>query len=158
MARVDLGIGIREFLEEAQRLPVLDVRTPAEFAHGHIPGALSFPLFENEERARIGTLYNHAGSDAAVLLGLEIIGPRLREYAEKARNLTPSGNALLYCWRGGMRSNSLAWLLNTSGMHCQTLQGGYKSYRNFLLAKLADPYRYIIVGGMTGCGKTDIIR
>jgi tRNA 2-selenouridine synthase len=158
MGKIDLGIEFGKFMEEVKSLPVLDVRTPAEYAHGHIPGALSFPLFENEERARIGTLYNHAGSDAAVLLGLEIIGPRLREYAEKARSLAPAGNALLYCWRGGMRSNSLAWLLNTSGMQCRTLQGGYKSYRRFLLEKLAEPLRYILVGGMTGSGKTDIIH
>jgi tRNA 2-selenouridine synthase len=158
MGKIDLGIVIGKFMEEACEIPVLDVRTPAEFAHGHIPGAVSFPLFENEERARIGTLYNHAGSDEAVLLGLEIIGPRLREYAEKARALAPAGKALLYCWRGGMRSNSLAWLLNTSGMKCRTLQGGYKSYRRFLLEKLADPLKYILVGGMTGTGKTDIIH
>lgn len=158
LAKVELGIPVDEFLLQSSGTTVLDVRTPAEYAKGHIPGSFNLPLFDNEERARIGTLYHHAGSDAAILLGMEVVGPRMTEYIVKARSLVSEGRALLYCWRGGMRSNSLGWLLNTAGMECRTLTGGYKAYRNHLLQRLSEPRHYQLVGGMTGSGKTDLIR
>jgi len=152
------SLPIEKFIQEAERIPVADVRTPAEFLHGHFPGASSLPLFENEERAMVGTLYAHAGSDAAILLGMDIVGPKLREYVQKGHLVAPRNELLLYCWRGGMRSSSLGWLLSTAGIHTRVLEGGYKAYRRYLHQSIGEPRRYIVIGGMTGCGKTDIIR
>ncbi len=140
-------------------LPIIDVRSPGEFEQAHIPGAVNIPLFDNDERAQVGTKYKQAGKEAAVLLGLELIGPKLADFVRKARKLNPTGRQLLvHCWRGGMRSGSMAWLLNTAGLETSTLMGGYKAYRNAVLDGVAQPYSLIILGGKTGSGKTDVLQ
>lgn len=150
---------VEEFLEKARHLPVIDVRSPGEYEHAHIPGAVNIPLFDNEERALVGTRYKKAGKDAAVLLGLDLIGPKLTSFVKQSRKLNPKGQeVLVHCWRGGMRSGSFAWLLNTAGMQVSTLAGGYKSYRNAVLESFAEPRPLIILGGKTGSGKTDVLK
>jgi tRNA 2-selenouridine synthase len=150
---------IENFLEKAQTLPVIDVRSPGEYAHAHIPGAINIPLFDNEERAQVGTKYKQTGRDAAVLLGLTLVGPKLADFVKQSKKLNPYGKeVLVHCWRGGMRSGSFAWLLDTAGLTASTLVGGYKAYRNAVLASFAKPRNLLIIGGKTGSGKTDILK
>lgn len=139
-------------------MPLLDVRSPAEHQAGHIPGAMSFPLFSDEERVRVGTCYKQQGKDQAVLLGLEIIGPRLSHMVQKAIEAAPDRQIAVHCWRGGMRSESVAWMLEKAGFTCFLLQGGYKAYRNYVLEAFEKPMQVIIVGGSTGSGKTAILE
>jgi len=149
---------VTTFLEQAKTLPVIDVRSPAEFASGHIVGAHNIPLFDNEERALVGTTYKQINRQEALLEGLDIVGPKMRSFVEQSLQYAPQRKALVHCWRGGMRSESFAWLLKTAGMEVATLQGGYKAYRNYGLKSLAKPAQLIIVGGETGSGKTDILQ
>lgn len=151
-------LSIDDFLAHADALPVIDVRTPAEFAQGHIPGADNLPLFSNEERAEIGTLYRQEGKDQALLTGLDRVGPKMRTIVTTAREMAPDGDVLVHCWRGGMRSGALAWLLEFAGMAPRTLKGGYKEYRRFVLRALEEPRDLRVLGGPTGAGKTDILR
>lgn len=147
-----------DFLQESQTVPVIDVRSPAEYEHAHIPNAINVPLFNNEERAKVGTCYKQLGRDAAVRLGLKLIGPKLAYFVEQADQIAPHREVLVHCWRGGMRSGSFAWLLRTAGFQVRTLEGGYKAYRNHVLAAFERPQNIIILGGHTGSGKTDILR
>ncbi len=147
-----------EFLRQAARCPVFDVRSPAEYRKGHIPGAVSLPLFSDEERREIGILYKQSGRQAAVMRGLEIVGPRLTDYVLQVRSCASSGKILLHCWRGGMRSESLAWLLEKAGYRVGRLRGGYKAYRRQVLATFEQPFRLLVLGGMTGSGKTELLQ
>lgn len=150
---------IDEFLRQAGQVPVIDVRSPGEYDHAHIPGAVSIPLFDNDERAQVGTKYKNAGKDAAVLLGLDLVGPKLAGFVKQSKKLNPQQKeVLVHCWRGGMRSGSFAWLLDTAGLTASTLAGGYKAYRNAVLTALAEPRQLLILGGKTGSGKTDILK
>jgi tRNA 2-selenouridine synthase len=137
--------------------PLIDVRSPSEFAHGHIPGAVNIPLFSDEERAIVGTLYNHKGKEDALSKGLEIIGPKLKDFAGQGLSLATNHELVVYCWRGGMRSASMAWLFETLGLKASVLTGGYKSYRRFVHEFLSFSFSFIVIGGMTGSGKTEIL-
>ncbi|MFO7368817.1 MAG: tRNA 2-selenouridine(34) synthase MnmH [Bacteroidales bacterium] len=151
-------LNIEDFLSRSRECPVIDVRSPGEFEHGHIPGAINIPIFSNEERSAVGTLYVNRGSTDAMMKGLEIVGPRMKEYAEFALRIAPRREALMHCWRGGMRSNSMAWLFNTTGVKTYTLSGGYKSYRTYVRNYLSTPLKLVVIGGMTGSGKTDVLE
>jgi len=154
-----MPLSVEDFLNQADSLPVIDVRSPGEFAHAHLPGAINIPLFDNEERALVGTKYKQAGKDAAVLLGLDLIGTKMSGFVRQSRKLNPTNKeVLVHCWRGGMRSGSFAWLLNTAGIRATTLEGGYKAYRNTVLAAFSKPRNLLILGGKTGSGKTDILK
>jgi tRNA 2-selenouridine synthase len=155
---MEKGLDIVAFLERAEQVPVVDVRTPAEFRQGHIPGAVNIPLFSDEERARVGRTYKQAGKEEAVILGLEYAGPKMKELASHASRLAVNGQLLLYCWRGGMRSASMAWLFETTGLITARLEGGYKSFRRHALAYLEKDFPFIVVGGLTGSGKTEILQ
>lgn len=138
--------------------PIIDVRSPKEFAQGHIPGATSLPLFTDEERAVVGTLYKQQGRDAAVLEGLRIVGPKLTAIVEQARALAPDGRIRVHCWRGGERSGSVAWLLDKAGFpEVITLRRGYKGFRNHVLASFSQPVELRVLGGYTGTGKTETL-
>ncbi|MFA0963208.1 tRNA 2-selenouridine(34) synthase MnmH [Roseivirga sp. BDSF3-8] len=152
------SLPVHLFLEKVETLPLIDVRSPAEYAAGHIPRARSLPLFSDEERARVGTCYKQKGKDEAVLLGLDLIGPRMSQLVRSALQVAPGRNLLIHCWRGGMRSESVAWLLEKAGFTCHTLQGGYKAYRNHVLQAYEQPMPLVIVSGGTGTGKTDILK
>lgn len=146
------------FLSEARKITVLDVRTPAEFENGHIPGAVNLPLFSNEERAIVGTIYKQKGNQEAVLKGLEFVGPKMADFLREAKKMAVDGKILVHCWRGGMRSGSMAWLFETGGLESFTLRGGYKAYRNLLLGSFARRFDLRVVGGETGSGKTEILH
>ena len=146
------------FLQKAETLSVVDVRSPGEFAQAHIPGAVSIPLFSDEERARVGTSYKQVSQEEALLLGLELVGPKLAGFVRQANVLAPEKEILVHCWRGGMRSGSFGWLLETAGMKVSTLVGGYKAFRNEVLAGFEIPQNVMVLGGKTGSGKTEILH
>jgi tRNA 2-selenouridine synthase len=146
------------FLKCAGSTPVLDVRSPKEYRQGHIPGAFSLPLFSDEERAVVGTTYTHQGKDAAILKGLEIVGPRLDYFVRTALEAAPGKEVLVHCWRGGMRSEAMAWLLQFAGFKCSVLEGGYKAYRKYSREMIEKGLRFIVLGGMTGSGKTEVLH
>lgn len=137
---------------------LLDVRTPAEFAQGHIPGALNLPLFSNEERAEVGTLYKQVNPERAFLRGLDIAGLKMSWYVKEGFKLAPKRKVVVHCWRGGQRSGSLATLLAFAGFDVEVLEGGYKAYRKFVLEQIQTCQRkYIVLGGKTGSGKTLVL-
>lgn len=146
------------FLELAQQVLVVDVRAPIEYRKGHIPGAINIPLFEDMERAEIGTIFKQQGKDEAVTRGLEIVSPKMVRLVQEVKALAKTKTVLVYCFRGGMRSNSFAWLMNTSGLNASVLKGGYKSYRNHVLNYFAHPQQLLLLGGYTGSGKTDVLK
>lgn len=136
---------------------LIDVRSPAEYAHGHIPGAINIPLFTDDERAAVGTLYTRQGKQLAVLKGLELVGPKLKSFVQQAIQSTKQKTIGIYCWRGGMRSSSMAFLFDTAGFETYVLRGGYKAYRKHILDYMNQPFKIKILGGMTGSGKTEIL-
>lgn len=145
-------------LQQEEEWTVVDVRAPREYDEGHIPGAINIPLFDDDERAEVGTLYKKKGREPAFLRGLELVGPKLAEYVRKAQKIAPNGKLLVHCWRGGMRSGSLATLWSQAGMEIVTLEGGYKAYRNYIREYSGRPLKVIVIGGMTGSGKTDVLK
>ncbi len=152
-------LSITEFLQASLTLPILDARAPAEYAKGHIPAAESFPLFSDDERAEIGTLYKQVSRDKAFLRGLDIAGGKMSWYLRRALTLAPERKAALHCWRGGMRSSSLATLLDFSGFEVMVLEGGYKAYRHYVLQQFAErTIPFLVLGGKTGSGKTEVLR
>ncbi|MDO7853908.1 tRNA 2-selenouridine(34) synthase MnmH [Hymenobacter convexus] len=143
---------------EALPYPILDVRAPIEFAQGHVPGALNLPLFTDEERARIGTTYKQVSQERAVHLGLEFFGPKMSQMVKQAKKLAPGKEVRLHCWRGGMRSGAVLWLLELAGFKVHLLDKGYKDYRRAVLASFAEPRQWRVLGGLTGSGKTDVLH
>jgi tRNA 2-selenouridine synthase len=141
---------------------LLDVRSPSEYAHAHIPGAVSLPLFTDEERKVVGTAYKQESREKAIKIGLDFFGKNmvvLIEQVEKiiAAKKSMSREVCVHCWRGGMRSAALAWLLDLYGFKVYLLQGGYKVYRHWVLQQFEKPYRFRVIGGYTGSNKTGII-
>ncbi len=139
----------------------IDVRAPVEFAQDHIPGAINIPLFDDLERAEVGTIYRRIGSDEAILRGSEIAGGKLGEIVARIRRL-PSDNLVINCFRGGMRSSTLAAILDSLAIkNIYKLEGGYKEYRRHVGAALA-AHRFsqpvYVVQGLTGTGKTAVVR
>ena len=153
-----ISIHIDRFMELAEKYPVYDARTPDEFQRGHIPGAINLPLFSDEERAQIGTTYVRKGRDTAILEGLDVVGPKMRRLVESVRETASGNTILLHCWRGGMRSGSLAWLLCFCGFSVYLLEGGYKAFRQYVLAAFEMPRWTLILSGATGAGKTEILQ
>jgi len=148
-----------EFLKASAKYPVVDVRTPSEYAKGHIPVAVNLPLFSDEERAVVGTLYKKQGRNQAILKGLEFIGPQMSQKAKAAIRLAVEGTLLVHCWRGGMRSASLAWLFEKVGIDTYLLEGGYKAYRASFREMLKQKkWNFVVLGGPTGSGKTDVLK
>ena len=138
---------------------LLDVRSPGEYQAGHVAGAVSLPLFSDDERAEVGTLYKQTSPDAALLRGLEIAGGKMRQLVEDARAAAPDGRVVVQCWRGGQRSASVAWLLEQAGLEVSQLTGGYKSLRAYMrdwLGQAVHPLR--VISGPTGSGKTAILH
>jgi len=150
-------LDIEKFIQQSVNSVIVDVRTPKEFEQGRIPGAINIPLFTNEERIIVGTLYKQQGKQPAILKGLEFVGPKMADIITKVKELTKDNTVYVHCWRGGMRSGSVAWLLELYGFKVFTLKGGYKSFRNFALKTFAKEYKLLILGGKTGSGKTEIL-
>ncbi len=130
----------------------LDVRSPQEFEHAHIPSSLNLPLFSNEERHEVGLCYTTEGQKEAISLGLQYVAPKVEQIINTSKQYP---HVKLLCWRGGMRSHSVAHLLETCGMDVYTLQGGYKTFRRWVLKMLETPKQIHILGGLTGSGKTE---
>jgi len=149
---------LSEFLQGPADIPILDARAPVEYAQGHIPGAISFPLFSDEERARIGTTYKQVSQEKAVLVGLDFFGPKMSRMVKQAQKIAPNKEVRLHCWRGGMRSGAVQWLLELAGFQVHLLDKGYKDYRRWALAQFAHPRPLLILGGLTGSGKTDVLQ
>ena len=149
-----------EFLQLSKELPIIDVRSPGEFLAGHIPGASSIPLFTNEERAAVGTVYKKNGQKKAILLGLEYVGPKMRPMIEEALAILGDreDRILVHCWRGGMRSDSVAWLFSRYGLKPLVLEAGYKGYRHLVHETNQQPRKLKVLGGYTGSGKTGILH
>jgi tRNA 2-selenouridine synthase len=151
-------ITVEELMKLPGRMPILDVRTPDEFAKGHIDQAGNLPLFTNEERARVGTTYKQQGREAAILLGFDLAGPKWSTLIRQALALAPEKKVAVHCWRGGMRSGAMAWSLDLYGFDTYVLKGGYKHYRNWVQQQSATLYRLQVIGGLTGSGKTNILQ
>ena len=152
-------INIQEFIDLSKEGNVLiDVRTPKEFEQGHIPNAVNIPLFTNEERVIVGTLYKQQGKQPAILKGLEFVGPKMADIIVQVKKVVKNNTLLVHCWRGGMRSGSVSWLLEMYGFNIYILKGGYKSFRNFALDTFKKEYNIRILGGKTGSAKTEILQ
>jgi tRNA 2-selenouridine synthase len=152
-------LSIERFIELTASYPVLDVRSPGEYNHAHIPGAHSFPLFDDEERKVVGTAYKQQSREDAIKIGLDYFGVKMRRMVEEAAQIATDNKTLLvHCWRGGMRSAGVAWLLNLYGFKVYTLAGGYKAYRNWALTQFNKQYAFHIIGGYTGSGKTEVLQ
>lgn len=169
-------ITIEEFLSLAKQHPILDVRSPGEYTHAHIPTAHNLPLFSDEERKQVGTAYKQQSREAAIKIGLEFFGVKMKKMVEEAEKIVgnlqltvsntelvnrqlPTANCVLvHCWRGGMRSAAVAWLLDMYGFKVYLLTGGYKAYRKWVLAQFEKEYNFNIIGGYTGSGKTLLLH
>lgn len=155
------AVSIEEFLNLSKDFQILDVRSPGEFNHAHIPGALSLPLFSDEERKIVGTTYKQQSREDAIKIGLDFFGPKMKNMVLQVEEILKEKDTktiLVHCWRGGMRSGAVAWLLDLYGFKVYTLKGGYKAFRNWVLTELEKPYRLRILGGFTGSGKTEILH
>ena len=146
------------FLTQATLFPVIDVRSPGEFAQGHVPGAVSIPLFSDAERSMVGTLYVQSGKQDAIMKGLDLALPKVGFYLESVRKISPPGLILLHCWRGGLRSSLMAEVFNKAGYDVALLDGGYKAYRHAIRESLAREARIVVLGGNTGSGKTQLLQ
>ncbi len=151
-------ISVDQLLEQLGQIPVVDVRSPGEFAHGRIPGAHNIPLMDDVERAIVGTAYKRHGKQNAILRGLDIAGPKLRGYIQQAKRIAKDNTLIVHCWRGGMRSGFLSWLLEFYGFKVFVLKGGYKSFRQRMLEEIGKNRKLHVLGGPTGCGKTEILQ
>lgn len=145
------------FFTSDSKIPIIDVRSPKEFQKGHIPGALNIPLFSNDERHEIGIIYKKLGKLQAIEKGLGLVGPKMMMLGQQAKDITEQKQRKVYCWRGGMRSEKMAWLFELLGMECEILGGGYKAYRNIQIEDFMQIKELIVLHGSTGCGKTEML-
>jgi tRNA 2-selenouridine synthase len=148
-------------IEKGKENIIIDVRSPKEYSEATIPGAISLPLFTDEEREVIGTVYVNESVDKAKRLGIEAVSKKLPRLYEEIVELDKSKKRLVFfCARGGMRSSSLCSLLNSLGIEAYKLSGGYKGYRKHINESLPDVnkgVKYIVLHGKTGVGKTEIL-
>ena len=156
MAEVILTL--ENFWTLREQLPLVDARSEGEFAQSHIPGAINIPILDNAERIQVGTLYKQAGPEKATLKGFELVGPRFHLIQREALRKFPAKKLILYCWRGGMRSQILSWLLTQVGFEIYRLEGGYKTYRSFTYAAVRKSYPLLVLGGKTGAAKTVLLQ
>ncbi len=145
-------------MQLSAEIPVIDVRSPGEFDSGHICGALNIPLFDDDQRAEIGTLYKQTGRQSAVLKGLEHAGAKLSQIVEQCLENVVENKILIHCWRGGMRSQSFAWAVEQAQIEAHVLEGGYKSYRRAAHEYFQQPIPFVVLTGLTGAGKTDLLH
>lgn len=168
-------LDLQDFLKKLKECPIIDVRSEGEFEKGHVPGAYSLPLLNNAERAEVGITYKRYGREKAIEKGFDLMGGKLGDYRRKARKITklwkkkfweeeketlpPSPQEIgMYCWRGGLRSGIMAWTLGLIRFQPYLLKGGYKTFRRWTLETLQTKKNIIVLGGMTGSGKTEILQ
>ena len=140
---------------------IIDVRSPAEFAEDHIPGAINLPVLSNEERAIVGTVYVQESRFKARKIGAALVARNIARHLQSVLADEPASfEPLVYCWRGGQRSNSMATILSQIGWRTSVLQGGYRTYRRRVQGRLYDdnlPLKIVLLDGETGCAKTAIL-
>ncbi|MGE5027929.1 MAG: tRNA 2-selenouridine(34) synthase MnmH [Betaproteobacteria bacterium] len=145
----------------AQFDDIIDVRSPSEFSDDHIPGAANYPVLDDEERARVGTIYKQVSAFDAKKIGAALVARNIADHVERHFADKPKGwRPLVYCWRGGSRSGAMTHILSQIGWRAQQLQGGYKSYRGTVLAALQTlpaRFKYRVVCGPTGSGKSRLL-
>jgi tRNA 2-selenouridine synthase len=151
------------FLEQLDQFNlVIDVRSPGEFALDHIPGAVNYPVLNNEERAQIGTLYKQESPFAAKKLGAALVSRNIANHLEQYFLGYPrEWRPLIYCWRGGERSGAFTHILNRIGWKAVQLQGGYQGFRRTVIDGLkmyAKQFSFQVICGMTGSGKTRVLQ
>ncbi len=141
---------------------IIDVRSPSEFAADHLPGAINLPVLSDDERVNVGTIYKQQSRFLARRIGAACVARNIAHHLETAlKDADPRFWPLLYCWRGGMRSNAMATILSQIGWRVTVLEGGYKTWRRIVVATLFDnpaSLPFVLIGGKTGVGKTEIIR
>jgi tRNA 2-selenouridine synthase len=152
-----------QFLSELDQFDlVIDVRSPAEFALDHIPGAVNYPVLDNDERATVGTLYKQESPFAAKKLGAALVSRNIANHLEKHfLDLPREWRPLIYCWRGGERSGAFTHILNRIGWKAMQLQGGYQGFRRTVidgLEEAARKFSFQVICGMTGSGKTRVLQ
>jgi len=150
--------GVSNFLSLEGEYSFADVRSPLEYAEGHIPGAVNIPLFSDDERALIGTLYQKQGREPAIAKGLDIGLPKVQHLVDSIKQNISGKKVALHCWRGGMRSELMAEVFSKAGYEVALLEGGYKAYRRFIRESFSGRYSVFVLGGYTGCGKTEILK
>ncbi|MFC3885103.1 tRNA 2-selenouridine(34) synthase MnmH [Bacillus songklensis] len=146
-------------LQDQKELVLIDVRSPSEYKDATIPGSLNIPLFNDEERAEVGTIYKQVGVQAAKDRGLEIVSAKLPDFIKEFKQI--DGQKAVFCWRGGMRSKTSATVLDLMGIHTYRLQGGVRAYRQWVvqtLEKLEFKPEAYVLNGYTGSGKTLLLR
>ncbi|MEM1293878.1 MAG: tRNA 2-selenouridine(34) synthase MnmH [Verrucomicrobiota bacterium] len=157
-------INIDEIQDSSEFSEVIDVRSPSEFAEDHLPGAVNLPVLSNEERAKVGDLYHNQSKFAARRHGASLVSRNISEMLAGHLSEKPGDyHPLIYCWRGGQRSNSLATILAAIGWRVGLLEGGYKSYRSWVVRRLEEGFgspdlRLVILAGLTGSGKTQMLH
>ena len=140
-------------------LPIVDVRSPIEYNRGHIPNAYNIPLFSDEERADVGTIYKQISQELAYNKAYAYVEPKLNWFLEKAEEISSKDGIIIHCWRGGMRSKSFAKHLVDNGFtNVYLIIGGYKSFRNYTIEIFSLDYKVKLLGGFTGSGKTFILH
>lgn len=151
-------ISVSDYLKIADHTPLIDVRSPGEFEKGHIPNATNVPLFNNDERAFVGTTYVQESREKAIELGYEIVGPKLEWFISETQKSAPKKIVAVHCWRGGMRSKSFAEHLHKNGFEkVYVITGGYKAFRNYALRSFNTEANICLIGGYTGSGKTYLL-
>jgi len=152
-------INIEDYFHSHAEVPIIDVRSPAEFLKGHISEANSISLFSDEERAHIGTVYLKQSHEEALRLGYEYVNPKLDYFISRSREIATQNKVVVHCWRGGMRSLAFAELLEKNGFpEVYVVNGGYKAYRKYVLDSFKRNALLCVIGGYTGSGKTEILK
>jgi len=153
-----MDISLEEFLRLRGDLSAVDVRSPGEYAQGHIRNVVNIPLLNDEERVQVGTDYKQKGQQEAIRTGFRLVGPRLEGIVDAAVREANGRGMMVHCWRGGMRSRNFSQFVGMAGIKTLTLAGGYKTYRTAALESYAKPLKIILLTGCTGSGKSEILR
>lgn len=151
-------IDLKDFLELRKNLPVVDVRSEGEYAEGHILGVHNVPILNNSERVQVGTDYKQKGQLEAIKTGFRLVGPRIIDLVNAAEEIANNRELIVHCWRGGMRSGNFCHFVEMAKMRTHQLRGGYKAYRNEALNSFSQPFKFVVIGGSTGSGKTEILN
>lgn len=149
---------VSDFLELRKTLSVVDVRSEGEFTEGHICNAVNIPILNNAERIEVGTDYKQKGQAEAIRTGFRLVGPRLVDIIDRAKDIAEQKELIVHCWRGGMRSANFCQFVGMAGVKTHQLKGGYKSYRQLAFESFKTPLKFVVIGGSTGSGKTEILN
>ena len=150
-----------EELQTIKNSLIIDIRSPIEFKDGSIPEAINIPLFTDEEREVIGTIYKQEGPAAAKWRAMEFVSPKIPSLLQQIKAAISDGEKLVvHCWRGGMRSKAVVTFLEFAGIYAMRLEGGYKAYRQYILKQIPNmfPEKAIVLHGLTGVGKTVVLK